>query len=208
MRFRILNKNPLYDYREACKVTEGRDLFNEDSTFKPKDETAFWIKQIVANHSTLRCIKFRLVDEQAKSVIMQIIRATKGHPQPEVQSSRPDWNNGEERSSDPYQLRLFMQDHTAESFVEMAKQRLCRRTEKRTRLFMYEMVMELRRSDEPFLRAVGYCCQPACWWYGGRCPELKSCQVSGETKLSDSVIRRYRDDYIFEEGDKENADEK
>ena len=203
MRFRILNSDPMYDYREANKVTQGIDVAKDTVKWvynrNFNQETEWWIKQIVANHSTLRCIHFRLVDTRPKSVIMQIIRATKGHPQPEVQSSRPDWNNGEERSSDPYQLRLFMQDHTAESFVEMAKQRLCRRTEKRTRLFMYEMVMELRRSDEPFLRAVGYCCQPACWWYGGRCPEIKSCQVSDETKLSDSVIKRYRDDYIVEE---------
>lgn len=106
MRFRILNKNPLYDYREVCKITEGRDLFNEDSTFKPKDEVEYWIKQIVANHSTLRSIHFHLVDTRPKSVIMQIIRATKGHPQPEVQSSRPDWT-GKERSSDPYEDKLL-----------------------------------------------------------------------------------------------------
>ena len=185
MRFRILNKNPLYDYREACKVTEGRDLFNEDSTFKPKDETAFWIKQIVANHSTLRCIKFRIVDEQPKSVIMQIIRATKGHPQPEVQSSRPDWT-GKERSSDPYETKLFAQDHTAESFVEMAKQRLCNRTEEQTRLFMRDLVNELRHSDEPFFKALGYCCVPQCIWYSG-CPEIKSCGMS-KTKISDLII--------------------
>ena len=88
MRFRVLNADPWFDYKEANKVTEGLDVTKETMNWnKPKDETAFWIKQIVANHSTLRCIKFRLVDEQAKSVIMQIIRATKGHPQPEVQSS-------------------------------------------------------------------------------------------------------------------------
>lgn len=201
MRFRLLNADPWFDYKEANKITEGLDVAKETMNWnKPKDETEWWIKQIVASHSTLRCIKFRLVAEAPKSVIMQIIRATKGHPQPEVQSSRPDWNNGEERSSDPYQPRLFMQDHTAESFVEMAKQRMCRRTEKRTRLFMFEMVTELRSSGNPFLRAVGYCCQPACQWLGGRCPEIKSCQVREGDKLSDSVIRQYRDDYAM--GDK------
>ena len=194
MRFRILNKNPLYDYREACKITEGRDLFNEDSTFKPKNEVEFWIKQIVANHSCIRSVHFRLVDTRPKSVIMQIIRATKGHPQPEVQSSRPDWT-GKERSSDPYEDKLFMQDHTAESFIEMAKQRLCRRTEKRTRLFMYELMAGLRTSKEPFLQAVGYCCRPACEWYGGRCPEVRGCQVRDETKLADVYIENYRRDY-------------
>ena len=191
MRFRVLNRNPLYDYREACKITEGRDLFNEDSTFKPKDEVEFWIKQICANHSTLRSVHFRLVDTRPKSVIMQIIRATKGHPQPEVESSRPDWT-GKERSSDPYEDKLFMQDHTAESFIEMAKQRLCNKTEANTHRFMLEMVGALRDSKDPFLKAVGYCCAPACEWLGGRCPEIKSCQVRDANKLSDSIIANYR----------------
>ena len=191
MRFRLLNKNPLYDYREACKITEGRDLFNEDNTYKPKNEVEYWIKQIVANHSTLRCIHFRLVDTRPKSVIMQIIRATKGHPQPEVQSSRPDWNNGKERSSDPYEEKLFMQDHTAESFVAMAHQRMCRRTEERTREFMLEMVATLRESKEPFLKAVGYCCTPPCK-YMGACPEIKGCL--GKPKLSDYFLGLYRED--------------
>lgn len=189
MRFRILNRNPLYDYREACKITQGRDL-DLVLDWEPKDETEFWIKQIVANHSTLRCIHFRLVDTRPKSVIMQIIRATKGHPQPEVQSSRPDWNDGKERSSDPYEDKLFMQDHTAESFVAMAKQRLCNRTEERTRKFMFELVTALRASEEPFLKAIGYCCAPACSWHGGLCPEIKSCMP--KEGYANKVINLYK----------------
>ena len=200
MRFRVLNRYPLYDYREACKVTQGKDL-ELALNWEPKDETEFWIKQIVANHSTLRCVHFRLIDTRPKSVIMQIIRATKGHPQPEVQSSRPDWT-GKERSSDPYEDKLFMQDHTAESFVEMAKQRMCRRTEEKTRKFMYEMVASLRSSDEPFLRAVGYCCMPSCQWYGGRCPEIKGCQIRDGNKLSDSILGQYKADYVPEGKDR------
>ena len=156
--------------------------------------TEFWIKQIIANHSTLRCIKFRLVDTRPKSVIMQIIRATKGHPQPEVQSSRPDWT-GKERSNDPYEEKLFMQDHTAESFVEMAKQRMCRRTEEKTREFMSLMVQTLKDSRDPFLKAVGYCCHAYCWWYGS-CPEISSC--GEQTALSSRIIGFYR---ILEEGE-------
>lgn len=194
MRFRVLNKYPMYDYREACKVTEGLDLYGTDSTYKPKNEVEFWIKQIVANHSTLRCIKFRLVDTRPKSVIMQVIRATKGHPQPEVQSSRPDWT-GKERSNDPYEEKLFMQDHTAESFIEMAKQRMCKRTEEKTRDFMNLMVQTLRDSKDPFLKAVGYCCHPYCWWYKS-CPEIRGCRA--KTSLASEVIKTYQ---ILEEGE-------
>ena len=196
MRFRILNKDPLYDYREANKITEGIDLEGMYE-FKPKRATEWWIKQIVANHSTLRSVHFRLVDTRPRSVIMQIIRATKGHPQPEVESSRPDWT-GKERSFDPYEDKLFMQDHTAESFIEMARQRMCRKTEERTRKFMFEMVATLRSCDDPFLRAVGYCCMPYCEWYNGRCPEIKGCQVRDESKLSSYVIAKFKDDYLEE----------
>ena len=189
IRVKVLNKDPLYDYREDGKITEGRDLFNEDSTFKPKNEVEFWIKQIVANHSCIRSVHFRVVARAPKSVIMQLIRATKGHPQPEVESSRPDWT-GKERSNNPYEEKLFAQDHTAESFIEMAKQRLCYRTEKNTRNFMRVMVGALKDSEDPFLRAVGYCSQPACWWLQG-CPEIKSCNEN-VTKVSDKIIEAYR----------------
>lgn len=185
---RILNKEPLYDYREACKLTEGKLA---DYGWTPAEETEYWIKQICANHSTLRSIKFRLTAIAPKSVIMQIIRATKGHPQPEVQSSRPDWT-GEERSNDPYEEKLFCQDHTAESFVEMAKQRLCNRTEAKTRAFMNEVVEYLKLPDNPpFLQAVGWCCHPACEWLGNRCPELKSCGYRSQ-KISDLIINEYK----------------
>lgn len=190
MRFRLLNKDPFFDYRESCKITQGRDLSMEVEHWKPKEMTEFWIKQIVANHSTLRSIHFRLVDTRPKSVVMQIIRATKGHPQPEVQSSRPDWT-GKERSSDPYEDKLFMQDHTAESFVAMARQRLCRRTEEKTRAFMIEMVAALRKSKDPFLQAVGYCSTPPCK-YMGACPEINGCL--GKPKLSDYFLGLYRED--------------
>lgn len=189
MNFRVLNKKPLYDYREACKITQGIKLDSENTIFIPKNEFLFWVKQIIANHSTLRCIHFVLVDSRPKSVVMQLIRATKGHPQPEVQSSRPDWNDGKERSSDPYEDKLFLQVHTAESFIEMAKQRLCNRTEERTRMAMKEMVEALKISDELFLKAVGYCCHPVCWWYKG-CPEIKSCG-SHPHKVVDDVMAEY-----------------
>ena len=188
MRFRVLTRDPLFEYREACKVTQGKDLYESFDHWKPKDEVEFWIKHIVANHSTLRCIHFRMIDKRPKSVIMQLIRATKGHPQPEVESSRPDWT-GKKRSADPYELKLFMQDHTAESFIEMAKQRLCMRTEENTRKTMQEMVEALKESKDPFLKAVGYCCHPSCWWLHG-CPETVSCDPQA-TKVADNIIRMY-----------------
>lgn len=186
MTIRLLNENPLYDYREACKITQGI-IYNKEDMKPPKDEVKYWIKQIVANHSVLRCIRFRIIDAEPKSVVMQIIRATKGHPQPYVQSSRPDWT-GKERSKDPYELKLFAHDHTAESFIEMCKQRLCLRTEEKTRFAIRNVVNEMRNSDIPFIKAVGLCAKPACFWLKG-CPEINGC---GRNKpLADLFLEQF-----------------
>lgn len=198
MRFRILNRDPVYDYREECKLTQGIDICETDeSLLNVKDMTAWWIKQIVANHSCIRSVRFRIIDRAPKSVIMQLIRATKGHPQPEVESSRPDWT-GKERGNDPYEMKLFSQDHTAESFIEMAKQRLCNRTEVRTRKYMWVVVNSLRNCKDPFLRAVGFCSLPACLWYGGRCPEIKGCGLC--PKISDEIIHAFEISVTVHEG--------
>ena len=187
MRFRVLNKNPVYDYREFNKITQGIDLQEEDCGLgTERGTTEWWIKQFVCNHSNVRCIHFRIIDMRPKSVVMQLIRHTKGHPQPFVQSSRPDWNNGKERSNDPYEEKLFGLDHTPESFIEMSKLRLCNRTEKRTRLAMQEIVNEMRKSEDPIIKAVGCCCHPQCWWFKG-CPEIKGCGKFSD-KIYDNII--------------------
>lgn len=189
IKFRVINADPLGDYREAAMITKGlvpgeypQKKFGSE---QEKAAVECWVRQIVANHSVLRSVRFRMTGRAPKSVVMQLIRATKGHPQPEVQSSRPDWT-GKERSNDPYEEILFIQDHTAESFVEMAKQRLCQRTEAKTRQFMLKAVDELRRSSDPFLVAVGLCSQPACVWHGA-CPEYRPCS-SVTKRLSDIIL--------------------
>ena len=189
MTIRLLNENPLYDYREACKITQGI-IYNKEDMKPPKDEVKYWIKQIVANHSVLRCIRFRIIDAEPKSVVMQIIRATKGHPQPYVQSSRPDWT-GKERSKDPYELKLFAHDHTAESFIEMCKQRLCMRTEEKTRFAVWSIVKEMKKSDIPFIKAVGICASPACFWYNG-CPEIKNCGLIENKPVAEKFLKLYK----------------
>ena len=85
---RLLNKNPMFDYREFCKVTQGIVL-DEENEFNPKDEVDFWKKHFLAMHSTLRCLHFRVIMQIPRTVAMQLVRHTDGHPQPEVESSRP-----------------------------------------------------------------------------------------------------------------------
>lgn len=182
MKIRILNADAMFDYKQSCLITQNKKIIRYS---KPENEVDWWIKQIVASHSTIRCVHFRIIDEIPKSCVMQIIRATKGHPQPEVASSRPDWNDGKERSSDPYEKKLFMVDYTPESFIEMCKQRLCNRTEKKTREVVMGWVIQMKTSENPLIKAIGSCCYPQCVYKGG-CPELVSC--GSQDKVADRFI--------------------
>lgn len=171
MNIRILNENPLFDYKQFYMLTQGKEIHKYTT---PENTFNWWVYQICANHSVIRCIHFRITDTIPKSCVMQIIRATKGHPQPEVCSSRPDWT-GKERSNDPYELKLFSVDYTPESFIEMCKQRLCVRTESKTREVVIGWVKELKKSEDPLIKAIGACCLPNCEYHGRLCSELKSC---------------------------------
>lgn len=142
MTIRIINADPLFDYKHACLVTKGKNIKN---ITKPANEVEYWVKHILTEHSTVRSIHFVITDEIPKSCVMQIIRATKGHPQPEVCSSRPDWT-GKPRSNDPYELKLFQVEYTPESFLAMCRQRLCLQTEPKTRLVVNKWVELMRES--------------------------------------------------------------
>lgn len=170
IQFDLTTKDPLKVFSKFTSVTQGKFT---SSFFTPKDEEAFYKKHMRANHSTLRCIHFIVYGVLPKTVIAQLIRATKGHPQPVVQTSRPD-NTGKERSSDPYELIAFAQEHTAESFLALCRQRLCYKSEDRTRKAVEDLVSVLERSEEPFFRALGSLCVPSCV-YTNRCDELKPC---------------------------------
>lgn len=171
MKVRLLNKDPMFDYRQFCKVTQG--ILLEENTLHPKDELRFWMKQFIACHSTLRCLHFRIIDNIPRTVAMQLVRHTDGHPQPEVESSRPDWK-GKERSTDPYEKKLVAIDFTPESYIKMAQKRLCKRTEEKTRKVVQLWSAHLVIHPLPFFQALGMTSQPRCFWYGG-CPELTPC---------------------------------
>lgn len=212
----FLNRNPFLDYREACKWTEGIKLcesnccidetkMKEDCTpnpkfctkfgcinnfyWSPKDKLKYWKKQMSALHSPIRSIHIRIKDLIPRSVAMQLVRHTLGHPQPFIQSSRPDWT-GKERSNDPYELKWCMFDFTPESFLYMMRKRLCNRTEIFTRTIVKQWKENLEKRlkectddfdkismmEEALLLALGQMSVPQCEVNGAnKCPELKSC---------------------------------
>lgn len=180
---RMLNKEPMYDYRQFCKITQGIVL-NEEKTFKPKDEVDFWKKHFLAMHSTLRCLHFRVIMQIPRTVAMQLVRHTDGHPQSEVESSRPDWT-GKPRSTNPEELKWMAIDYTPESWIKMCQKRLCRKTEQNTYNVVQELVVAMANSTVPFFQALSKVSKPKCKYYGA-CNERESCGCYGDIpKMAD-----------------------
>lgn len=182
---RILNENPLFDYRQFCKITQGIVLCEEDK-FTPKDEIDFWVKHFLAMHSTLRCLHFRVIMQIPRTVAMQLVRHTDGHPQPEVESSRPDWT-GRPRGTNPEELKWMAIDFTPESWIKMCQKRLCRKTEQKTYETVSALVGIMADSHNPFFQALGRVSWRKCKYYGA-CNERESCGCYGDLpKLQDRL---------------------
>ena len=172
----ILNEDAYWDYKSACKITQGirmdrgdycMDHFYKDCTQDaaynkercincncsmnighiPSDWHKYWRKQLIAMHSTIRMIHFTITDMIPRSVAMQLVRHTSFSPQPYVQSSRPDWT-GKPRSSDPHEPKWCKFIYTPESFLWMTHKRLCMRTEDNTRHIVEKWVDYLRKYDQ------------------------------------------------------------
>lgn len=169
---RLLNKNPMFDYRQFCKITQGIGL-DEENKFTPKDEVDFWKKHFLAMHSTLRCLHFRVIMQIPRTVAMQLVRHTDGHPQPEVESSRPDWT-GKPRSTNPEELKWMAIDFTPESWIKMCQKRLCLKTEQKTYKTVHELIGILANSTVPFFQALASVSWSKCKYYGA-CNERESC---------------------------------
>lgn len=178
MEIRILNADPMFDYKYACCITKNKII---KKISRPENELEYWIKQICTEHSTLRFIEFVITDIVPKSCRDQLIRATKGNPQPICASSRPDWT-GEERSNNPYEMKLFCEKYTPESFLALCRQRLCFKTEKKTRDIVVSWLVNMKEHEDPLIRAIAHCAEPQCMYKGGYCSELEPCGLCSQTK--------------------------
>ena len=70
MEIRILNANPLFDYKHACLITKGK---NVEKITTPEDELKFWIRHICTEHSTLRFITFTITTTMTNPTFNAII---------------------------------------------------------------------------------------------------------------------------------------
>lgn len=163
---RVLNAEPLEDIREAIAATLGK----EEMPTSPSDLLHYYVNLFIQNHSVVRAVRFRIKDTEAdKSVTRQLLRATTGSPQPYVESGRPDWTG---KPRDDSATCLFLHDHTAESFINEARQRLCYRAWKPTRDTVLDIIREMWYTQDSYFQALAICCVPNCYFQYG-CPEGK-----------------------------------
>jgi hypothetical protein len=188
---RIINNTPLEDVREAIATTLGLEQLKGT----PEDVMFYYKELLLQKHSVLRSIHIRVKDTTARQdVTRQLLRATKGHPQPYVQSGRPDWTG---KPRDESTSIFFLHDHTPESFMEEASQRLCFRAMQETRLTVLEILKVMAQSKDPLLMALAWCCIPNCLVQYG-CPEGRfNCGWFG-SKNYPTDLRSRRDKYYKE----------
>ena len=156
---------------------------------------------MLAEHSTLEFADIIVEDEVRGDVVSHLVRHTKGHPRFAVQSQRPDWL-GKERPP-PSTPRLFRMKVNPIALMAMARERLCYKAMRETRLWMEELkrsvcdegdkVCELDADDTgEFLAALSWAMVPVCVHRGG-CPYGdKTCGFySKNIHISDSITGRY-----------------
>lgn len=170
---RVLNNDPLSDIQEAAYTTIGKkwDNCRNAKFLRSLDcgELTYYVETFIAKHSIIRAIHLRLIIEDCRpDVARQLLRATKGHPQPYMESGRPDWT-GKPRSD---RLIRFAMDFTPEAWMALANQRLCYRAMKETRDTVVKIVEFMGGSDDLLLNALAICSVPNCVFQGG-CPEGK-----------------------------------
>lgn len=172
----MLTKDPIYQVKDANCITLGKRAI-KGKVYDYETESKFWWDMFISEHSTVRSsVLFRIVDTDMRSDISaQLLRATKGHPQPICQSHRPDWNGNEPRKPSNETFGLFEHIHNAESFMAMCRQRLCFSTMKETREKVLDVLEVMRNMDSPFFNVLATCCVPQCVYRFGCC-DRKNCK--------------------------------
>src|SRR5574344_1357055 len=193
-----LSADPQYWIREACCTTEKKEAIRgKERSYEEIYD--FFVNQFIAKHSVVRYAPFVIKFKGLRTdICMQLIRHTKGFVQPEVSSSRPDWNNGAERLPSDKSFSDCMLMMTPDAFMSMCNQRLCTRAMKETIEVVRDVVHARYLSQDPFFTSLALCSVPNCILQLG-CPELKSCHYIDEfykiNKLSIEEIVNIKNRY-------------
>lgn len=153
------------DVKKAALAT-----MNLTAKTEPTDE---WKREmILADHSPLRRLRFWVEMKNIPySVSVHLVRHFTGviHF---VGTQRTDRCNGIDRSLLPQGIPVnHCMEINAPEVIFISKRRLCMQASPETRE-VWRMVVDAIGKVEPIIAEF---CHPPCWWYGGRCPEMKPC---------------------------------
>ena len=88
----------------------------------------------------------------------------------------------------------FMMEHSAESWLELCQQRLCRSTMKETRLVVEDIINAMAITEIPFFEALAEFSAPKCIYRYGCCERLQCGYFNRFLKHVDSVFCGDRND--------------
>lgn len=188
IQIEMLTTKPAYQVRKANALTIGKVA--KEKVFRQGEEYVFWREQMLHLHSTLNKVRFNIILKDVRAdVVSQLVRHTKKSPIPTVQSSRPDWNGGQKRKPSDETYISFMMEHSAESWLELCKQRLCRSTMKETRLVVEDIINAMATITEiPFFEALAEFSVPKCVDRHGCCERLQCGYFKRFLKYVDDVF--------------------
>ena len=154
---------------DAARNTVGKDICGKEPS------SDFKARITLARHSPIQAAQFRIVFYNLKSwVSVHFVRHFTGVTH-FVQSQRDDRNEWRDVSRDeipqsaPVKHMMLI---NAQEILYISQRRLCMQASKETREAWKMVVDKLREIGEVELSDL---CHPPCWWYGGRCPEMKPC---------------------------------
>jgi hypothetical protein len=159
LQISILNAQPDADVVEAERIVSG----TLDARVPSPRSTNWWLGRMIASHSSLRCVRFRIVWRGIRSDAAREIGAKTGmaeqlaHPQFEGISATD-----------------VLLDTDSEGWLRLCGSGLCSRVEGSMQTAIQAAADQMRESFDPFFQALGALSVPRCE-RTLRCPELRGC---------------------------------
>lgn len=166
----VLNADPVRDilkcrYRTRSKEYAGQQLNEKQIT-----------KMFLGEESPIEVVQFMIeCFDVPKKVRNQIFRHTKKLPRFFAETSREDLT-GKKRDDNGNTNFIIVANPSA--LIEIAKLRLCYKTEKETRLFMHLLVSSFAKDGNVFARAMANVMAPFCVYQNGCKYRENGCEKS------------------------------
>lgn len=180
----VLNGDPDKDIMKCRLRTRGKEYTGQALSF----EKIFQL--YIAEESPSEVITYMIeCFDIPKAVRNQIFRATKKLPRFFAETSRPDLTGKPRNETE--NTNFIIVGNTA-SILEIAKQRLCYKTEAKTREFTELLKKTLSDDDNKFCKALGYAMVPYCVYQNGCKFYEKGClkKIFSSFEFIDGILHR------------------